>query len=73
MVIGGFGDGVIRIYDADKRSKVVEIVAHARPVFAMDVASDSGLVSHTSDTVSASLEELYGPGFLLNIYEQMKH
>ncbi len=44
-MIGGFSNGIIRIYDADKKTKMVEIAAHARTIFALDVATEAGLVS----------------------------
>lgn len=44
LLIGGFANGQIFIYDSDSGAKMVEITAHARSIYAMDVASKTGLV-----------------------------
>lgn len=44
FVIGGFANGQLRLYDSETGVKVVEVTAHARPVMALDVALNAGMV-----------------------------
>jgi hypothetical protein len=44
LLIGGFTNGQIVIYNSDSGAKAVEIGAHARSINGLDVAPDSGLV-----------------------------
>ena len=46
LLIGGFTNGQIVIYNSDSGAKLIEIAAHARSINALDVAPDSGLVSN---------------------------
>ncbi|KAJ8026039.1 WD repeat-containing protein 54 [Holothuria leucospilota] len=48
-VIGGYGSGHIRIFDAFKGTMMVEICAHARWIHAMDLAPSTGLLISTSE------------------------
>ena len=43
MLIGGFGNGKIRIYNSENGRELVEIAAHARWINSLDV-SDNGMV-----------------------------
>ena len=45
LLVGGFTNGRIIIYNAKSGAKMIEIVAHARSINALDVAPDSGRVS----------------------------
>lgn len=44
MLIGGFTNGLIKIYNCETSAKMIEIAAHARYINAMDVAVQTGLV-----------------------------
>ena len=44
FIIGGFANGQIRLYDSETGVKVVEVAAHSRPVMALDVAPNAGMV-----------------------------
>ena len=44
LLIGGFANGVVRIYDAKTGLRKVEIAAHSRCITALDVATEAGLV-----------------------------
>lgn len=44
LLIGGFTNGQIVIYNSDSGAKAIEIGAHARSITSLDVAPDSGLV-----------------------------
>ena len=48
LLIGGFTNGQIVIYNSDSGAKAIEITAHARSINALDVAPDSGLVRSLS-------------------------
>ncbi len=45
FVIAGFANGIVRFFDIHSGTKVLEMAVHARPITAMDVAVDAGLVS----------------------------
>ena len=45
ILVGGFSNGLIRLYSIETGHKTVEIAAHGRSVSALDIAQDSGLVS----------------------------
>ena len=45
LLIGGFTNGQIIIYNSESGAKMVEIAAHARCINALDIAPDAGLVS----------------------------
>ena len=44
LLIGGFTDGLIKIYNCETSAKMIEIAAHARYINALDVAVQAGLV-----------------------------
>lgn len=65
FIIGGYGNGQLRLYDSESGIRVVEVSAHARPVLAIDVASSAGIVSqvkaielHTNE-LCCSLDVVY--------------
>jgi hypothetical protein len=43
-VIGGFGSGHIRLFNAQSGEPCAEVAAHARWINAMDLATGSGMV-----------------------------
>ncbi|XP_047128680.1 WD repeat-containing protein 54 isoform X1 [Hydra vulgaris] len=49
MVIGGYGSGHIRIFNAVTGKIIAEITAHAKWINAIDVAEDSGLLLSSSE------------------------
>lgn len=49
LLIGGFTNGQIVIYNSESGAKMVEIAAHARCISALDVAPASGLVREPTD------------------------
>ena len=46
MLIGGFGNGKICIYNSENGRAMAEILAHGRWINSLDV-SENGMVSHT--------------------------
>lgn len=59
--MAGFSNGVIRVHSAETGKKMIEIAAHGRSVTALDVATDSGLVSYYNNIafLPHSLQLLY--------------
>ncbi|XP_038070732.1 WD repeat-containing protein 54-like [Patiria miniata] len=49
LVIGGFGSGHIRVFDAMRGTLVSEICAHAKWIHAIDIAPTAGLLLSTSE------------------------
>ena len=47
MVIGGYGDGTVRVCSSRSGTVLVEIHAHSRWINSIDVAKDTGLVHFT--------------------------
>lgn len=48
ILIGGFANGLVKLYDACSGAKLVEVAAHARCINALDLAPEAGLVSMCS-------------------------
>ena len=44
LIIGGYGCGHIRVFNATSGSMLVEVSAHSRWINAIDISKESGLV-----------------------------
>lgn len=58
FLIGGFSNGLIKIFNSESGSKSVEIAAHSHSITAMDIAHKSGLLLSVSEDATAAVWSL---------------
>jgi WD40 repeat protein len=55
ILVAGFSNGTIRLYNTETGRKMAEIAAHGRSVTGVDTAQDSGLLLSVSEDCTASV------------------